>query len=241
MWSDARNCDGLARLPHQVDEVGLDGGRPPDGRRDPFHQQVGNHAGEQRAGPEGHHIRFGDRRQGLRQGLDLPRNQADASDPGAAAADARLAHHFRSVFERGFERHVGGGRRIDASGDLEHFRRGLHGLRKIAHHLRERHQEQVAEAVSLEAAARLKPVLEQARQQRGILAQRHHAIADVARGQHVELAPQPPGAAAVVGDGHDGGDVHRGRRGIHAPGVVFEPFEQRGEPGAAADGDDPER
>ena len=131
---------------------------------------------------------------------------------------------FGAVFERGFERHVGGGAGIDASGDLEHFRGGPHGVRKIAHDLRQRHQEQVAEAVALEPAAGLETVLEQAREQRGILAQRHHAVADVAGRQHVELAAQASGAAAVVGDGDDGGDVHRGRRGSHAPGVVFEPL-----------------
>src|ERR1022692_111151 len=50
--------------------------------------------------------------------------------------------------------------------------------------------------------------------QRRILAERHHAVAHIARRQHVEFAAQPAGAAAVVGDRDDGGDFERRNRRV---------------------------
>src|ERR1035441_9180608 len=96
----------------------------------------------------------------------------------------------RAVRQRGFNGHVRGGRGIDAARDLEHFRRNFHRSRKVAHDLRQGRQEQVAEAVSLEPPAGLEPVLEEPGKQTGILAQRHHAVADIARRQHVEFPAQ---------------------------------------------------
>src|ERR1035437_6007251 len=58
-----------------------------------------------------------------------------------------------------------------------------------------------------------------------------------ARREHVELAAQASGTAAIVGHGDDGGDVHRGRRGAGGPGVVLQPFEDTGQAVTPADGD----
>src|ERR1035437_6000948 len=57
------------------------------------------------------------------------------------------------------------------------------------------------------------------------------------RGEHVELAAQASGAAAVVGHGDDGGDVHGRRGGAGGAGGVLQPFQDTGQSGAAADGD----
>ena len=228
---------GLAGLPHEVDEVALEGGRGTYGGGDAVHQQVGDDAGEQRAGAERDHVGFGDGGERGRQRADLARAQADRLDAMPAAADVGFADQDGAVGERGFERHVGGGAGVDAAGDFENFRGGLHGVRKIAQNLGEGHEEEVAEAVALEPAAGLEAVLEEAREQRGVFAERDHAVADVAGRQHVELAAQASGTAAVVGHGDDGGDVQRGRGGAGGPGVVLQALQDAGQAGTAADGD----
>ena len=57
-----------------------------------------------------------------------------------------------------------------------------------------------------------KAVLKQPREQRRILAQGHHAVADIAGRQHIELAPQAAGTAAIVGHRDDRGDIQAGER-----------------------------
>ena len=80
-----------------------------------------------------------------------------------------------------------------------------------------------------------------------LLAQRNHAVAQVAGGKHVEVFAQAAGGAAVVGDGDDGGEIadEAGkvvRAGLGGRGgcVALEAAEERGEAGASADGDDTE-
>ena len=77
--------------------------------------------------------------------------------------------------------------------------------RKIAGDLGQRGHKQVAEVVPLQRVAAAKAMGEELRQQVLFLAQRHHAVAQVARRQHVEVLAQPAGRAAVVG--------HRDHRG----------------------------
>ena len=79
---------------------------------------------------------------------------------------------------------------------IELPRRAFTASAKIARELRQRGQKQVAEAMAFQSAAAGEPVLEQPRQQRFVLRQRHHAVADIARRQHVELAAQAAGAAS---------------------------------------------
>ena len=79
MWSEALKFGGLAGLPHQVDEVGLDRRRPADGRGNPLHQQVGDHAGEQRPGPQRDHVGLGDGAERGGQRARLARDQADGA------------------------------------------------------------------------------------------------------------------------------------------------------------------
>ena len=103
---------------------------------------------------------------------------------------------------------------IDPSAYRQHFRGELHGLRKVAGQMGHGHEEQISEAVSLEPPAAGETIVEQLRKERLILAQSHHAVADVARRQDVEIAPQPPGAAAVVGYRDHGGDLQRALGGL---------------------------
>ncbi len=143
------------------------------------------------------------------------------------------------------ERRVGGGGGVDAAAGGEDLRAGLHGLGEVAGDLGERGEEEVAEAVAFEVAVG-EAVLEEAREQVLVLRERDHAVADVAGGQHVQVFAQAAGGTAVVGDGDDGGEVadeagqgvgDRQRAG-RGGGVALEAAQQRGEAGAATDGDD---
>ena len=148
-----------------------------------------------------------------------------------AAADARLAHHDPAILQDCFQDHVFICGRVDATGNVQHFRRGLHGVGKIAHDVGQRGKKEIAEAVSFQTASGMEAILEQTRQQGLILRQRHHAVADVARRQHLELAAQATGAAAVIAHRDNGCDVDvwgsgvglGSRRAGRGRGVVFEP------------------
>ena len=86
-------------------------------------------------------------------------------------------------------------------------------------------------------------ILEQTAEQRFVFGKRDHAIADVAGRKNAIFAAQTAGAAAVIGDGDDGGEVDdgtaRGRIRIVARNdVLLEPAKKGGETGAAAESDD---
>src|SRR5208283_1349813 len=82
----------------------------------------------------------------------------------------------------------------------------LHVLGEVSGDAGERGEEEIAEAVALEAAM-LEAVLEEAGEQELVLGERDHAVADVAGREHVELFAEAAGGATVVGDGDDGGEV----------------------------------
>ncbi len=109
----------------------------------------------------------------------------------------------------GFERNVRGGGRKDTARDFQNFRRTAHGIGKIARNIGKRGQKEISEAVALEPASGLEAILKEPGKQRAVVGKGHHAIADIAGRKHIELAPQPPGTASVVGHGHDGGDIDK--------------------------------
>src|ERR1017187_5390489 len=166
---------GFAGLPHEVDEVALEGGRGTDGGGDAVHQQIGDDAGEQRTGAEGDQVGLGDGGEGGGHGADFARPQANGLDAMLAAADAGFADDDGAVGEGGFQRDVGGGAGVDAAGDFEDFRGGRDGVGEIAQDLGEGHEEEVAEAVALEPAAGWEAVLEEAGQQGRVFAEGEHA------------------------------------------------------------------
>ncbi len=79
---------------------------------------------------------------------------------------------------------------------------------EIAHRLGEPDDHDVAERVVFEFA-RTKPVFECGGPRPFVVRERDEAAAQIAGRGHVEVAPQPAGAPAVVGDAHDRGDVAR--------------------------------
>jgi hypothetical protein len=165
-------------------------------------------------------------------------------DIGLAVDDGAVVH------ERGEgDVLVGGGEDFATGG--EDLRRHLHGLGEVAGDVGERGHEQVAEAVTLEIAL-VEAVLEEPGEQVLVFGERDHAVANVAGGKHFEVFAKAAGGASVVGDGDDGGEVGDGAGGVLAArtgergragrgcDVALEAAQQRREPGASADGDDPQ-
>ena len=104
---------------------------------------------------------------------------------------------------------------------------------QFAGDLGEADEDEVAERVAVELARgeavveRLRPLVLVVDAVVG--RERDEALAEVAHAEHAEVAPQPAGGAAVVGDAHHRGDV---------AGVLAHRAERGGEAVPAADGDD---
>src|SRR6266568_4178883 len=111
--------------------------------------------------------------------------------------------------------------------------------------MRERGQKKIAEIVTDKTAARMKTILEQTAEKRLVFRQSDHAITDVAGREDAVLAAQAAGAAAVIGDGNDGGEIGDGAldAGVFigaADDEFFEAAKKRGQPGASSKSDDAE-
>src|SRR4029077_1003969 len=138
------------------------------------------------------------------------RGKLNFLDRRAAGGDARFAVNDAAVFEGGDEMNVRKGRRKNASADGEDFAADANGFGKIAGNVRERGEEKIAEIVANEAAASVKTILEEAAKKSFVLRKSDHAIANVAGREDAVLAAQAAGAAAVIGDGDDGGEIGDG-------------------------------
>ena len=106
-------------------------------------------------------------------------------------------------------------------------------------------EEKIAEIVANEAVARMEAILKEAAQQSFVLRKGDHAIADVTRREDAIFAAEAAGAAAVIRDRDDGGEIGDGALGadmiFDAPGdVLFEAAKERGKAGAAAKSDNAE-
>ena len=88
-------------------------------------------------------------------------------------------------------------------------------------------QEQVAKAVTLQPAF-AEAVLEKLGDQVFVIRQRRDVVAQIAGRQHTQFPAQLARTAAIVGNGHNGGDV---------AGVRLQPAQHAGQAGSAADGD----
>ena len=119
-----------------------------------------------------------------------------------------------AVFEGGDEMRRWKGRRKNAAANGQDFAADADGFGKIAGDMGERGQEKIAEIVADEAAAGVKAILKEAAEQGFVLRERDHAVANVAGRKDAIFAAQAAGAAAVVGDGDDGGEVRDGMLGV---------------------------
>ena len=141
-------------------------------------------------------------------------------------ADRRFPLDPLSVLQLGPEPNVGVGGRHHLALHRQHPAAGGDGRFEAAGDGREGRQEEVAEAVALETAARLEAVLEQPCEQRLLPGQGRQAVADVAGRLDAQLSPQHPAAAAVVGHRDDRGDV---------AAVALQAAQQGRQAGAASD------
>ena len=119
----------------------------------------------------------------------------------------------------------------------------LDGLGEVAGHLGESGDEEVAEVVAFKVAL-VEAVAEKAGDEALVFGEGDHAVAEVAGGQHVEVAAQASAGAAIVGDGDDGGQVGDeglGGRLSEQTGVwhtQLEATQEGGEAGSSTNGDD---
>ena len=131
---------------------------------------------------------------------------------GSATSSPRSDAHRRGAphlpaaaptLEPRLETHIGKRGGHDLAADGQHFARETHGPAEVARQMGKRGEKQVAQAVTLQSMSGGEPVLEKPGHQLFVFGQGHHAVADVARRNHVQLRPQPARAAAVVGSGDD--------------------------------------
>jgi len=91
----------------------------------------------------------------------------------------------------------------------------------------------------------METILEKAGKKGLVFRKRHHAIANVTRRKDAVLPTQAAGAAPVIGDRDDGGEIGNGAFGAGvfvgaADHEFLEATEERREPGAASKSDDAE-
>ena len=141
--------------------------------------------------------------------------------------------------------HVGERGRKNLAADGEDFAALADGFGEIAGDVGERGEKEIAEVVADESAAGVKAILKEAAEQGFVFGERDHAVANVAGRKNAIFAAQAAGAAAVIGDGDDGGEI--GDRALGAGVFVvaahdefFQAAQQRGKSGAAAESDDAE-
>ena len=87
---------------------------------------------------------------------------------------------------------------------------------KVAGNVGKCGEEEIAEAVSLQAATGSKSVLEEAAEKGLILTESDHTVADVAGWENIEFAPQSTRTATIIGDRNDGRKI-----GLPLKGVGF--------------------
>jgi hypothetical protein len=239
-----RVAGGFAGLRHEIGDVDTRGFRIGDGVSDFGNQQVGKDACVKRAGAEKNEIGFADGFDGSGKRAGVARREREALDALAAGGDAGFAVDATAVFESGDERNVGDCGRENLAADRENFAADADGFGEISRDVSEGGEEEVAEVVTDEAAAGVKAILKEATEEGFVLTESDHAVADVAGREDAIFAAQAAGAAAVVGDGNDGGEADNGVFGLDfvaaAGDEIFQAAQQSGKTGAAAEGDDVE-
>src|SRR6266849_7423864 len=132
--------------------------------------------------------------------------------------------------------------RKNAAADGQDFAAHADGLGKIAGNVSEGRQKKIAEVVAHQTAAGVEAVLKEATEKGFVFRKSDHAVANVAGGEDAIFAAQAAGAAAVIRDGHNGGEVGDGMLGrgvlIGAADYMFlEAAKEGGKTSAAAEGD----
>ena len=127
----------------------------------------------------------------------------------------------------------------------EHLRRQLDRLCEITGDLLQRSHKQIPKRVALQLTARAEAMPKKLRQKLLVFRKSNHAVAQIARRQHVEVLAQPPGRTPIIGDRHHRreladqilGHLRTGWRKHTRSGKVFETAQQRRKTRAPAHGD----
>src|SRR5690242_15207482 len=103
-------------------------------------------------------------------------------------------------------------------------------------------QKEVSKIVALESAAGVESILKQPAEQSFVLGEGHHAITNVAGREDTVFAAKAAGAAAVIRNGDNGGQISDGtlqcrERVMAGRHEVFQAAQESGEAGAAAESD----
>jgi hypothetical protein len=104
----------------------------------------------------------------------------------------------------------------------------------------ERREEEIAEIVAGETAAGVETILEKLGEEGFIFGEGDHAVANISGREHAIFATKTAGAAAVIGDGDDRGEIGDGPLGgglliAAAHDVLLEAAEKSGEAGTPAE------
>src|SRR5260370_6750757 len=236
---------GFAGLGHEVGDVDARSMGFGDGAGNLRDEQSRKKAGVEGSGTEKNQVGFLDGFDGQGERTPTERRKLEFFDRHGAGSNAGFAVNDAAVFQRGDEMHVRERGRKDAPADGEHFAADANRFGKVSGDVRESCEEKIAEIVADEAASRMKTILEEAAEKGFIFRKSHHAVANVAGREDAILAAQAAGAAAVIGDGDEGGEIGDGTLGAGvlvgaADDVVLEAAKQRGQSRAAAESDKPE-
>jgi hypothetical protein len=239
-----RVSGGFAGLCHEIGDVDARSFGSGDGVGDFGNQKVGEDAGVERAWAEQDEVGFADGFEGFGKGASSTRRKREALDAFSAGGNAGFAVDAATAFKSGDEGDVGDRGWENLAADREDFAADADGFGEITGDVSKCGEEEIAEIVADEAAAGVKAILEEAAEKGFVLAEGDHAIADVAGRQDAIFAAQASGAAAVIGDGNDGGKagdgMFRSDFVASAGDEIFEAAQKSGKAGATAESDDVE-
>ena len=198
---------GLSVLHHDVQDVFPYRAGRADGLADAVNEEVRNDAGIEASGANDNNVRLQNGVDAVLKRLRMLRHKTHLTDAAVIdlfrVEDFALAERARAVVEFGLQIDVLVGHRQDSSRNGENVPHPLHSLVKGTGNAVHSRKEEVSEALTGQGAFR-KAVIEQLLHGWLRVGQRHNAVADIAGRQHPEILPEHSGAAAVVGDGHDG-------------------------------------
>jgi hypothetical protein len=148
-----------------------------------------------------------------------------------------------AIRKRGNEVNVRKRGRKDAAANGEDFGGNTNSFGEITGDVGESGEEEIAEIVAAEATAEVETVLEKLGEQGFVFGEGDQAVADVAGREHAIFAAEATGAATVIGNGDNGGQIDDRALGgglliAAANDVLLEAAEKRGKSGAAAESDD---
>src|SRR5258708_33836086 len=107
----SRKAQAFVGLSHQIADVHLGGRRVYDGIRDAMYQQVGDEAGEQRAGTDADDIGAGNGVERLRERVNIGRNEEEFLDANLTGGDLGFAPDARAILPPRLDFDVWGVRR----------------------------------------------------------------------------------------------------------------------------------